>query len=205
MTNLLPLTLQWMPSRWRYFQRFRKHAAYSDLEKKVLERDQWICQYCGFESQQFQWIVQKNQDYKHLDFNPKNWITCCDFCGPCFFMDRADLPGFIIYLPELTQIDLNHFCRALFVSLHQNPPYKSKLQATYLSFKDRLQITESIFGPDTGIARQFSETLLATRIHGQKNTFTHPVFQFLRYLPTKHTYDPELTILKNTVFKHIPV
>ena len=81
--------------------------------EKALERDAHTCRCCGFKSLKFQrvvpgWIVKgANDDY----------LTLCRFCELCFLLDQTvSGGGVLIWLPELSQADLNHLLRAIYVA-----------------------------------------------------------------------------------------
>lgn len=93
-----------------------------ELKKKVFERDDHICQCCGFRS-------LKYQDVHHLngvktDNGLQNLMTICIFCHQCFNIDQVNImrSGVLIWLPEIEQADLNHIARALYVArISQGP------------------------------------------------------------------------------------
>jgi len=84
--------------------------------KRIFDRDEHSCQYCGFESQKFHLIHV-------LDGNPKNQsddnlVTSCIFCHQCFHLDKiADMKsGTLIWMPELTQGQVHHLARSIYVA-----------------------------------------------------------------------------------------
>jgi intracellular multiplication protein IcmJ len=86
------------------------------LDKKKVEktfrRDDFTCRFCGFRSQQFQRIVACEEAG-----NPP-FATACGFCGQCMMLDRTGLSGagILIWLPEISQIQLHHVMRAVYVA-----------------------------------------------------------------------------------------
>ena len=80
-------------------------------------------------------------------------ITACCFCTQCFFCKQWDLDemggGQLIYLPEMSQADLNSFCHVLFCAMGNNTGYQDSAQSIYRSFKFRSQIIENKFGAGT--------------------------------------------------------
>ncbi len=84
--------------------------------KKIFERDNHTCQYCGFKSHKYQKIVHKNGFDD--DFTPDNCLTACIFCHQCFDLRSvAEMgSGQLIWLPEIGQASLHHIMRALYVA-----------------------------------------------------------------------------------------
>lgn len=79
---------------------------------KILRRDDFTCNYCGFRSENYQRVVRASgQGAKD------GWVTCCTFCEQCLMLDRAGLMGtaVLVWLPEIAQAELNHIARAIYV------------------------------------------------------------------------------------------
>ncbi len=71
---------------WRLFVRRRDDKAFLPVASQVLERDYYICQYCGFQARQYQEIVNLDGNYRNNKLN--NLITACCFCSQCLFWNR---------------------------------------------------------------------------------------------------------------------
>jgi intracellular multiplication protein IcmJ len=80
--------------------------------EKTLRRDDYTCRFCGFRAEQFQRIVP----YEGAGDPP--FATACGFCEQCLSLDRSGLAGsaILIWLPEITQVDLHHVMRAVYVA-----------------------------------------------------------------------------------------
>jgi intracellular multiplication protein IcmJ len=76
--------------------------------EKILNRDDFTCRFCGFRSVQFQRIVPFEGDL----------VTACSFCEQVVALERAGMMGggVLIWLPEITQAELNHIARAIYVA-----------------------------------------------------------------------------------------
>jgi len=84
--------------------------------EKTLSRDSFACRCCGFESSKYQRVLpitDIDPDAKSGEF-----VTVCTFCEMVAALDRAGLAasGFLIWLPELSQAELNNVVRALYVA-----------------------------------------------------------------------------------------
>ena len=91
---------------------------YKPIWDQVWKRDKNTCYYCGFQSQKFQEIHHLNDD--HEDNSVDNLVTVCPLCHQNHHLDTVSNTngGKIIWLPELSQQDLNHLCRAIFVAMY---------------------------------------------------------------------------------------
>ncbi len=87
----------------------------TSLKNKILERDDYICQCCHFRSQKYQDILLLDQAAPSRE---DNVVTVCIFCRQCFFLeDVAQMrSGILLWLPEISQMDLHHIARALYVA-----------------------------------------------------------------------------------------
>lgn len=84
--------------------------------KKVFQRDNYNCQLCGFHSKKYQQVICKNGRYTDKDFVDENLITVCPSCflgqrlGHSAIGDKITF----VYLPELSQGELNHLMRLIY-------------------------------------------------------------------------------------------
>lgn len=205
--NLLPIVITAKRGNWPRFKSRRSNKSFLKLEQQILDRDQHTCRYCGFTSERYQVVVNINQDYGPGQSVPNNLATACIFCAQCFFLDGIgrdnNWGGTLIYLPEISQADLNHFCRVLFASMLRDAPYKGKLQTVYLSLKDRENIVNDTFGPKSSDPYIFGQTLIDSNLSPEQ--LKHPMLQQLRVLPDRKAFTEEILYWKTTVFDQIPL
>lgn len=93
-----------------------------ELRQKVLERDGHTCRFCGFHAQKYQDIHFLNGNAK--DVRAENLAAACIFCHQCFLLDKVSemRSGVLIWLPEISQADLHHIARAIYVArISQGP------------------------------------------------------------------------------------
>lgn len=135
-------------SGWRLFVRRKEDKAFLPVAKRIHERDVYTCQYCGFQAKEFQEVV--NLDGNYTNNKLSNMITACCFCVQCLFIQSVgwdDMSGGqLIYLPEMSQADLNSFCHVLFCALGNSTGYQETAQSIYRSYKFRSQLIENKFG-----------------------------------------------------------
>lgn len=86
------------------------------LRDAVLQRDNFTCHYCGFKAQKFQRVHFKNGAPTEL--HEDNLATACIFCEQCCELESVAKmhSGLLVWLPELDQTALHHFCRGLYVA-----------------------------------------------------------------------------------------
>lgn len=89
------------------------------LVQSALSKDDFTCRYCGFQSKQFQKAIPK--DWAVLDPRDAEMVTACIFCEQCFSLESVGPmgSGTLIWLPEISQADLNHIMRAIYASRAQ--------------------------------------------------------------------------------------
>lgn len=203
--DLFPISLTAKRGNWQRFMSRKANPAFRKVADRVLARDQFTCRYCGFNAERYQEVVNFDQNYTNNTFN--NLVTACEFCANCFFIESVGKDnrqgGTIIHLPEISQADLNHFCRALFCSLLRDAPYKGKLQAVYLSLQDRSKSVEEVFGPSTQDPNVFGEALIDSGLTPEQ--LKHPILSELKLLPVRKFYKIQAEYWKETVFASIPL
>jgi intracellular multiplication protein IcmJ len=148
MSTLHPIKLAAIPEAWRLFSVRKSDSAFNNFARQVFERDQYTCQFCGFQATQYQEVV--NLDHNYRNNKLPNLVTACCFCAQCFFLEAVGKDdyggGILIYLPEISQGDLNGFCHVLFCAMSNATNYRSDAQNIYRSLKLRSQIVEKQLG-----------------------------------------------------------
>src|ERR1700730_2887415 len=112
---MYPVELKVQPGAWRLFVTRKEDPAFRKFSEKVFKRDNYTCQYCGFQAKEFQEVVNIDQNYRNNKLT--NLVTACCFCAQCFFLDAVGVSyggGTLIYMPEISQTELNSFCHILF-------------------------------------------------------------------------------------------
>lgn len=136
---------------WRMNVRRKEDKAFLPVAKRIFERDAYTCRYCGFQAKEYQEVA--NLDGNYANNKLSNMTTACCFCTQCLFLQATGLDemsgGQLIYLPEVSQADLNSFCHVLFCAMGNNTGYQESAQSIYRSLKFRSQIIENKFGSGT--------------------------------------------------------
>src|SRR3990167_8557120 len=179
---------------WRLFVRRREDKAFLPVAEKVLERDNYTCQYCSFQAKEFQEIV--NTDGNYMNNKLSNLITACCFCSQCLFLESVGMDemggGQLVYLPEMSQADLNSFCHVLFCAMGNGTGYQESAQSIYRSFKFRSQLIETKFGAGTSNPSTFGQLLLEYETsYPEKHV---DVLKDLRMLPSYTKFKVQLEV-----------
>ncbi len=179
-------------SGWRIFIRRKQDKAFQPIMQKILDRDLYTCQYCGFQARDYQEVV--NLDGNYLNNKASNLVTTCCFCAQCLFLQAVGVDemggGQLIYMPEMSQGDLNSFCHVLFCALENNTGYQDSAQSIYRSFKFRSQVVENKLG--TGMSNP--ATMGQVIIEYQNDAPDQPVtlLRDLRLLPSPAKFRVQL-------------
>ena len=179
-------------SGWRIFVKRKEDKAFLPVAKRIFERDVYTCQYCGFQAKEYQEVV--NADGNYLNNKLTNLITACCFCTQCLFLQAVGLDetggGQLIYLPEMSQADLNSFCHVLFCAMGNNTGYQDSAQSIYRSLKFRSQIIENRFGSGTSNPGLFGQILLEYESYAQEKQ--QEMLNVMRLLPSQVKFKVQL-------------
>lgn len=180
---MYPLELKIQPGNWRVFAARKAQRNFNRFAEKVFRRDNYTCQFCGFQAREFQEVLNLDQNY----YNNKlpNMVTSCCFCTQCFFLESVGVSyggGTLIHLPDITQANLNSFCHVLFCAITNDTGYRTTAQSVYRTFKFRSQIVEQQFGEGTSDPSVFAQLLFDS----QQNITEHKdLLTNLRLLPSR--------------------
>lgn len=145
---MYPLELCAIPGAFRLFIARKADENFQKFSKSVWERDDYTCQFCGFQAKDYQEVVNIDRNYHNNKLS--NMATACCFCTQCFFLDaigRGDYGGgTLIYLPEITQADLDGLCHVLFCAIANATDYRMDAQNIYRTLKMRAKIIEQKLG-----------------------------------------------------------
>ncbi|HVE45061.1 MAG TPA: type IVB secretion system protein IcmJDotN [Gammaproteobacteria bacterium] len=150
---------------WRIFIKRKEDKAFQSVQKRIFERDVYACRFCGFQAKEYQEVV--NLDGNYANNKMGNMATACCFCAQCLFLQAVGVDemsgGQLVFLPEMSQADLNSFCHVLFCAMDNNSNYQTTAQSLYRSFKFRSQIVEDKFGPGTSQPQVLGQLILESQ------------------------------------------
>ncbi len=192
MSGMTTLKLMATPGAWRLYSARKADPHFKTFEQKILQRDRFTCQFCGFQAKQFQDIV--NLDGNFTNNKVSNLATSCCFCAQCFFMESVGVGGYgggtLVFLPEFTQSELNSLCHVLFCAITNDTGYKNSAQSIYRSFKFRSQAVEDKFGEGTSDPAIFGQLLIDSGVSVEHGT--DKILNNIRLLPSRAKFRKQI-------------
>lgn len=144
--SLLKITAN--DSNWRLFSLRKSDPRFKSTQDKLLRRDNHTCHYCQFSSKIGLDIVNLDGNYRnnHAD----NLVAACPLCVQCLFLESIDQAesggGTLIYLPELSQAQLNALCHVIFATLTMGGEGAQSATSLYRSLRLNNQFVEKELG-----------------------------------------------------------
>jgi len=182
--TLQGITLSASARNWRLFMVRKADPAFLSFQDKVFVRDQHTCQYCGFQAKEYQEVV--NQDGDCHNNRLDNLHTACPFCAQCFFLEaigKSDFGGgTLIYLPEMSQGELNALCHVLFAAMVNGNAYSHQAKNIYRSLRLRSQIVEKQLGEGMSNPALYGHMLVDANVEN-KHKMNAEVSSTIRVLP----------------------
>ena len=192
MTVYHPIELTSSPGSWRIYTARKSDPGFLAFQNKVFQRDGYTCQYCGFQAKLFQEVINIDGDYSHNKIS--NMATCCCFCAQCFFLESVGMGdyggGTLIYLPEMSQGELNSLCHVLFCAITNNTGYKGTAQSLYRSYKFRCQIVEDKYGEGSSDPASFGQMVLESGVTDYQTN--RLIFENIRLLPSRARFRTQI-------------
>lgn len=186
------LNLMASPGAWRLYSARKADSRFKSFEQKVLQRDRYTCRFCGFQARLYQEVV--NLDNNYSNNKPDNLATACCFCAQCFFIESVGVGGYgggtLIYLPELSQTELNGLCHVLFCAITNDTGYKNSSQTIYRSFKFRSNLVEEKFGEGTSDPSIFGHLLIDSGPISKEDSAK--IFSNIRMLPSRAKFRKQI-------------
>lgn len=125
---------------------------YIQFKQTVQERDQHCCALCSFQAKKYQEIaprpgVSANQAIR---MNESDWMTVCQFCQQTLDVAiAADMKsGVLVWLPEISQSDLNNMARALYVARVSQGPMADAARKINDALLSRREAAKERIGSD---------------------------------------------------------
>jgi intracellular multiplication protein IcmJ len=184
----LSLTLSAKPGAWRLFAARKADPAFLQFSARVWQRDNYTCQFCGFQAKLYQEVVNIDQDYRNNKID--NLVTACCFCTQCFFLEAVGKNdyggGTIIYLPEMLQVELDGLCHVLFCAMANATSYRTDAQSVYRSLKLRAQTVEEQMGEGMSNPAMLGQMLIETSAKAEN------LLKDVRLLPSRSKFSQQI-------------
>lgn len=186
------LKLRAIPGAWRLYSARKMDPNFKNFEHKILHRDHYKCQFCGFQAKQYQEVVNLDGDFRNN--KAINVVTACCFCSQCYFIESVGVGGYgggtLIYLPEFTQNELNSICHVLFCAITNDTGYKTAAQSIYRGFKTRAKVVEDKFGEGTSDPSIFGQLIIDSGI--TQETGADKLFTNILLLPSRAKFRKQI-------------
>ena len=98
--------------------------------------------------------------------------------------------GTLVYLPELSQPEVNSLCHVLFCAVTNDTGYKNSAQTIYRSFKFRSQAVEEKFGEGTSDPSILGHLLIDSGPVSNENSAK--IFNNIRLLPSRAKFRKQI-------------
>jgi intracellular multiplication protein IcmJ len=188
---MYPLELKVQPGKWRTFAARKADPRFASFSEKVFRRDQYACQFCGFQARDYQEVINLDQNYHNNKIS--NMVTACCFCTQCFFLDAVGVSyggGTLISMNEISQASLNSFCHVLFFAMTKDTGYRTTAQSLYRALKFRSQPIDQQFGEGTSEPSLFCQLLIDSL--GFKLEKSEELLKNLRLLPSRAKFKEQI-------------
>lgn len=199
------LTLSVTPGAWHLFHARRRDRRFFPLRDKIFARDHHTCQFCDFQATKHMEIVNLDKNYRNN--KASNLATACPFCTQCFFIEAIGNSDFgggtIVYLPELSQVELNSFCHVLFCAMENNAKHAKTAQSLYRVYKLRTQIVDEKLGEGTSQPGALGQLLF--ELVQDEQEVQQKVLKDLRLLPARAKFTTQIRDWVQTQSKAIPM
>ena len=187
------LNLQATEKNWRLFMLRKEDAGFLRFQTAVFERDAYTCQFCEFSAHQHFEVVNLDSNFTHNRLS--NLTTACAFCWPCFFLEANDqLPygaGTLIFCSELSQVELNALCHALFFSIANGDAHATESRNIYRALKLKAKLVDKALSEGMSKPAMYGRLLIEA---GEKKSLVlqKKISPYLRLLPGLSAYAPQI-------------
>ena len=194
--HMLPLKLAASLSSWRLYYLRLQDKNFRTLSHKLYEEADYTCAYCGFKAYSYLSIV--NQDGNYLNNRYANLKVACPFCAQCGFIENVGVSGFgggsLIYMPEITQSQLNMTCHSLFAALCMGGRFADVAKASYRDLKLRSKVVENNLGKGMSRPATLGQLMMDAPIMRQGEHDMGDLLKDLRLLPAFTSFTAETLV-----------
>ena len=178
---------------WMNFCERELDENFHTFAKKVFQRDGYSCQFCGFSSSVGLSVV--NLDHDYMNNKMSNLVTSCPFCVQCHFLESVgkllDGGGQMVFLPEMSQAQLNALCHVLYASIVNGSQQARKSDAIIQSIKLRSSVVEDHYGKNMSNPAFMGQMLIDTPIHDLESR-KRAIFSSVRLLPALDKFEKHI-------------
>lgn len=199
MSKLLDLKLQVGGDAWNLYAKRDMDPAFANFAKKVLARDSHKCAFCGFSAQQYMKVINLDNDYSNNKLS--NLVTACPFCQQGLFLESAGKlqpgGGTVIYLPEMSQSQLNALCHVLYAAIVNGSQHARVADSYIQSLKLRSRLVEQHYGKHMSDPSFMGQMILdSPGVDAQ--AVKEKIFSNVRLLPLMDKFETEIVAWART-------
>jgi len=142
------LSLKLGGSAWGLYAERQGDPKFQTFSSAVFKRDDDRCTFCSFRASKHMMVV--NLDHNYQNNKMQNLATACPFCQQCLFLEAAGKlqagGGTMIYLPEMSQGQLNALCHVLYAAVINGSQFALKADGYIQALKLRASLVEKNYG-----------------------------------------------------------
>jgi len=171
----------------------------SGIKDAVFARDKKTCQYCGFSSNKFmRWVAKDGNPH---NMQEANMMTVCLLCHDALNCGVRDgkAKGSFIYLPQLTQAELNWIIHTCFImqSLEGQKNLQHKIMIFFNGLKGNEAVAEKFFGKGSSNPLSLKNVMvMLSKTHYEAR---NQIFFGLRYLGSIKAYQAEYSTISKLI------
>lgn len=190
-----PLILRANTEGWRVFLSRRHQDVFRKNAPKIWQRDQYRCQYCGFQSKRFQEIV--NIDGNYQNNTAGNLTTACGLCAHCLFLGAQGLGHKVVFCPDITQVQISQMTRVLFCATESGSEFSETAKVLYRNMLKWAEPIEEMFGKGASEFETFGQSVLDTP--NISETHYLEVMKYVRVLPNPKVFSEQIGYWSKTI------
>lgn len=187
---------------WVLYSTRSNDKKFDAFKKRVLERDQHTCTYCGFQSYYHMCVINFDGNYKNNRID--NLVTACPFCSQVNFLPFVGKDGCsggtLIYLPDFSQADLNGLCHVLFCAMENQTAYANTAKKIYNSFRLCSEPVENQWGKGLSNPSMLAQMLIDTPLDNNEY-WQDIIFKELRLLPSQSAFKEQIQRWSSTALE----
>lgn len=172
------------PGAWSYFYKRKSDPRFASYFENVKRSHNNQCQFCGFKDREFMEVVNLDGNYKNNKVS--NMVLACPFCSQCFFLEMVGKTkhsgGILIYLPKMSQVELNALCHTLFCAIQNGTKYAESANDLYNTLRLQGKLIENSYGEGLSNPAYMGQMMIDTPID-HKEQFSKKMLKDLRVLP----------------------
>lgn len=186
---------------WRHYVERLSDPVFKKFSQSVFERDQNKCVYCSFSASSGMCVVNLDHDYTNNKMS--NLVTACPFCQQCLFLEAVDHlqsgGGTMIYLPEMSQAQLNALCHVFYASIVNGSSHATVADNYIQSLKLRSTLVEKHYGKGMSNPHFMGQMLIDTPVNDIAERRKR-ILSNVRLLPTLDKFEKEITQWAQSAF-----